>query len=95
MALAGAVFYGLPIFLSRLTTDRGLPLDSISAGTSVFFITGSVAGLFVGRWVANHDPRPLLVLSAVIGGASVIAIGQVTEVWQAYIAYGGLGIAFI
>jgi predicted MFS family arabinose efflux permease len=94
-ALAGTCFYSLPIYLSQLTNHRGLPLDSVSAGTSVFFVVGSLAGLLVGKWVIGHDPRPLLVVSAIVGGVSVIVIGQATDVWQAYIAYAGMGIAFI
>jgi MFS family permease len=95
LVMAGGAYYSLPVYLQHLTADRGLPLDQVSAGTSVTFIVGAVVGLFVGRIVTGSDPRPTIVAGGVIGGVSVAAIGQVTEVWQAYCANAGMGIAFI
>lgn len=95
LAIGGGTNYSLPIYLQHLTVDRGLPLDQVSGGTSVVFVVGSFAGLAVARYVTTRDPRPVIVAAGLVAGASIAAIGQVTTVWQAYVAYAGMGISFI
>jgi MFS family permease len=95
LAIGGGTNYSLPIYLQHLTADRGLPLAAVSGGTSVVFIVGSFTGLLVARYVTTRDPRPVIVVAGLTGGASIAAIGQVATVWQAYLAYAGMGIAFI
>jgi predicted MFS family arabinose efflux permease len=59
------------------------------------FIVGSVAGLAVARYATTRDTRPVILVAGLVGGASIAAIGQATTVWQAYLAYAGMGISFI
>jgi MFS family permease len=95
LAIGGWTNYSLPVYLQHLTEERGLPLAAISGGTSIVFIAGSLATPLTGWIVNRRDPRGVIVVGGVLGGVSVAAIGQVTEVWQAYIAYVGMGLAFI
>lgn len=59
------------------------------------FVVGSFGGLAVARYLTTRDPRAVIVVAGVVGGASIAAIGQVTAIWQAYVAYAGMGISFI
>jgi MFS family permease len=94
LAISGGTYYSVPVYLQSLTTTGGLPLGAISAGTSIQFLFGSFAGLLVARWVTRHDPRPVVFLAGVIGAASITYLGHATQVWQAYVAYAGFGLAF-
>jgi MFS family permease len=95
LLISGLTNYCLPVYLQHLTADRGLPLDAISGGTSIVFVFGAVAGLAVARYVTTRDPRPAIVAAGLVGGLSVAGIGIARTVWQAYLAYAGMGVAFI
>jgi MFS family permease len=95
LAIGGGTNYSLPIYLQHLTADRALPLAAVSGGTSIVFMVGSFTGLAVARYVTLRDPRAVIVVAGLVGGASIAGIGQATTVWQAYLAYAGMGISFI
>ena len=95
LSIGGWTNYSLPVYLQHLTADRGLPLSAVAAGTSIAFVSGSVATLVTGRIINRRDTQPMIIFAGALGGLSVAAIGQVTTVWQAYIAYIGMGVAFI
>lgn len=95
LLISGGAYYSLPVYLQHLTSERGLPLGAVSAGTGVVFVVGSLVGLATARLVNRIDPRPVIAGGGLVAGISVFAVGQVTQVWQVYLADGGMGIAFV
>ncbi|MEU4244540.1 MFS transporter [Actinoplanes sp. NPDC026619] len=91
---AGCTNYGLPLYLEHLTTDRGLSLSGVSAGTSVFFIAGALAAAPMGVVLTRVDPRTVMAFGGVLGGASLGLLGQAHTLWHAYACYAGMGAAF-
>jgi MFS family permease len=91
---AGCTNYGLPLYLEHLTTDRGLSLSGVSAGTSVFFIAGALAAAPMGVVLMRVDPRTVMAFGGVLGGASLALLGQAHGLWHAYACYAGMGAAF-
>lgn len=94
-AVGGVTNYSLPIYLDHLTSDRHLGLSGTSAATGAFYIAGSTVGLLLAKRINRSDPRRFIIGGAVVGGLSVIGIGQTTQLWQAYLTYAGMGISFL
>ncbi len=91
---AGLGFYGLAVYLNALSKERGWDIASLSLGTTVFFIVAGFTGLFVAKIIARRDARIAVVGGGVLGGASLLMLGQITAVWQLYVVYVFYGIGF-
>jgi MFS family permease len=84
---AGLSFYGLAVYLNAFSKERGWSLASISLATTVFFIVGGFAGLWVARIIARRDVRLVMVGGGVIGAVALVLLGQVQQRWQLYAVY--------
>jgi MFS family permease len=92
--LAGCSNYSLPVYLQHLTADRGLPLSGVSAGASVFFLSGAIVGWPMGRVLMRVEPRTVMLAGGVVGGVALGFVGQASALWQLYVCYVGMGVAF-
>src|SRR3954447_24155819 len=81
---SGLGFYGLAVYLNAFSRERGWPVASISLATTVYFVVGGVAGLYIARLIARRDVRIPIVAGAIAGAASLAVLGRVTERWQLY-----------
>ena len=84
---SGLGFYGLAVYLNAFSNERGWPLSSISLATTVFFVVGGVAGVFVARVIARHDVRLVVIGGGIVGGAALAVLGRVEQQWQLYVVY--------
>ncbi len=91
---SGLGFYGLAIYLRALVDERGFSTTSVSLATSLFFITGGVAGRFLARFIARHDPRPIVVGGALVAGVGMLGLGRVHALWQLYPVYVVLAVGW-
>lgn len=91
---SGLGFYGLAIYLRALVDERGFSTTSVSLATSLFFITGGLAGRVLARVIARHDPRPVVAIGAVVAGIGMTALGHVHALWQLYPVYVVLAIGW-
>ncbi len=91
---AGLTFYGLPLYLKKLTETRGFSVTDVSLATSTFWIASGISGVFVARLLARFDPRYFIVIGSLIGGACMTLIGHVTQLWQLFVVYITYGAAF-
>ena len=91
---SGLGFYGLGVYLAAFNDERGWPVASISLATTVYFIVGGVAGLFVARLIARRDVRVPIVGGAIIGGGALAVLGRVEERWQLYLVYAVFALGF-
>lgn len=91
---AGLSFYGLAVYLNAFSNERGWSLASISLATTVFFVVGGFAGLFVARTIARRDVRWVMAAGGVIGAVALVLLGQVQERWQLYAVYTLFAIGF-
>ncbi|HUF32929.1 MAG TPA: MFS transporter [Acidimicrobiales bacterium] len=91
---SGLGFYNLTVYLRALTTEQGFSVGGVSGATAVFFLTSGVVGLPVARLIERHDPRPTIAGGALLGGASLALLGQVTVLWQVYALYVVFGAGF-
>jgi len=91
---SGLGFYGLAVYLAAFSDERGWPVASISLATTLYFIIGGVAGLYVARLIARRDVRIPIVGGAIAGAVSLALLGQVTERWQLYAVYAVFALGF-
>ncbi len=91
---SGLGFYGLAVYLAAFSDERDWPVASISLATTIYFIVGGFAGLYVARVIARRDVRLPIVGGAIVGGVSLAVLGQVQERWQLYLVYAVFALGF-
>jgi MFS family permease len=94
MVSSGLGFYGLAVYLNAFNREKGWAVTSIALATTVYFIVGGAAGLYVARVIARRDVRIPIVGGAVIGGAALAVLGRVEERWQLYVVYAVFALGF-
>jgi len=94
MINSGFAFYGLAVYLNAFSNEKGWALGTISFGTTIFFIVGGAAGMWVAKLIARFDVRYVLVGGAAIAGASLGLLGQVRTQWQMFLVYGVFALGY-
>ena len=82
----GLGFYGQSVYVAELHRLRGWPASLISSGTTFFYLFGALLVAFVAEAIKAFGPRKCLVAGTFAMAAAGIAIGQVREPWQLYLA---------
>jgi MFS family permease len=94
MVSSGLGFYGLAVYLNAFSNERGWPVAEISLATTLYFVVGGVAGLYVARLIARRDVRIPIVAGAIAGAVSLAVLGHVQERWQLYLVYAVFALGF-
>jgi predicted MFS family arabinose efflux permease len=79
-------FYGQSVYLAELNRLHGWPTSLISAATTFFYLFGAVLVAFVSEAVRSCGPRNCLLGGLFAMAAAGVMIGQVTSLWQLYLA---------
>ncbi|MCP4621811.1 MAG: MFS transporter [Bradyrhizobium sp.] len=82
----GLGFYGQSVYVAELHRLRGWPTSLISSGTTFFYLFGAMLVAFVAEAIKAFGPRKCLIAGTFAMAAAGIAIGQVREPWQLYLA---------
>src|SRR3954469_272498 len=82
----GLGFYGQSVYVAELHRLRGWPTSLISSGTTFFYLSGAALVAFVSEAIKVFGPRNCLIAGAFAMAAAAVAIGQVREPWQLYVA---------
>ena len=82
----GLGFYGQSVYVAELHRLRGWPTSLISSGTTLFYLFGALLVVFVAEAIKAFGPRNCLIAGTLAMAAGGIAIGQVREPWQLYLA---------
>ncbi len=82
----GLGFYGQSVYLAELHRLHGWPASLISLGTTFFYLFGAVIVAFVSEAVRAVGPRNCLLAGIFALAAAAVLIGQVTSLWQLYLA---------
>ena len=83
-------FYGQSVYLAELHRQHGWPASLISGATTFFYLFGAVIVVFVSEAVRKFGPRACLVAGTCATAVAAIALGQVREPWQLYLANAAL-----
>src|SRR5262249_54215866 len=82
----GLGFYGQSVYVAELQRLRGWPASLISSGTTFYYLFGAALVAFVAEAIKAFGPRNCLIAGTFAMAAAAIAIGQVQEPWQLYLA---------
>ncbi len=91
---AGLAFYGLSVYLNAFSKEKGWAVGSISFAVTIFFVIGGLVGLLAARLIERFDVRIVICVGAVISGASLAVVGQVTAQWQLYVSYAVFAVGY-
>jgi MFS family permease len=82
----GLGFYGQSVYVAELHRSHGWPASLISSGTTFFYLFGAALVAFVSEAIRAFGPRNCLIAGTFAMAAAAVAIGQVREPWQLYLA---------
>ena len=82
----GLGFYGQSVYVAELHRLRGWSASLISSGTTFFYLFGAALVVFVAEAIRAFGPRNCLIAGIFAMAAAGVAIGQVREPWQLYLA---------
>src|SRR5256886_14028065 len=82
----GFGFYGQSVYVAELQRLRGWPASLISSGTTFFYLLGALLVAFVAEAIKAFGPRNCLIAGTFAMALAGVAIGQVREPWQLYLA---------
>jgi predicted MFS family arabinose efflux permease len=82
----GLGFYGQSVYVAELQRLRGWPASLISSGTTFFYLFGALLVAFVAEAIKAFGPRNCLIAGTFAMALAGVAIGQVREPWQLYLA---------
>ncbi|MBV9564362.1 MAG: MFS transporter [Bradyrhizobium sp.] len=83
-------FYGQSVYLAELQRARGWPASLISGATTFFYLFGALIVVFVAEAVKKFGPRNCLIAGTCATALAAVALGQVREPWQLYLADAAL-----
>jgi predicted MFS family arabinose efflux permease len=90
----GLGFYGQSVYVAELHRLHGWPTSLISAGTTFFYLFGAALVVFVSEAIKSFGPRKCLVSGTLAMAAAAVAMGQVREPWQLFLANAVLAIGW-
>ncbi|WP_407149963.1 MFS transporter [Bradyrhizobium sp. ORS 86] len=82
----GLGFYGQSVYVAELQRLHGWPASLISSGTTFFYLFGAALVAFVSEAIKAFGPRKCLIAGTLAMAAASVAIGEVREPWQLYLA---------
>jgi predicted MFS family arabinose efflux permease len=82
----GLGFYGQSVYVAELQRLHGWPASLISSGTTFFYLAGAGLVVFVSEATKAFGPRSCLIAGTCAMAAAAVAVGQVREPWQLYLA---------
>jgi predicted MFS family arabinose efflux permease len=90
----GLGFYGQSVYVAELQRLHGWPASLISSGTTFFYLAGAALVAFVSEAIRSFGPRNCLIAGTFAMAAAAVAIGQVREPWQLYLADAVLAVGW-
>src|SRR5436190_10061243 len=90
----GVGYYGLATFLRPLQDEHDWSAGVVSGASGLYFVVSGVAAYLVGPAIDRGGPKRLMAVGAVLTGISAAAVGFVETVWQLYLAYAVMALAF-
>src|SRR3954449_2559987 len=90
----GVGYYGLATFLRPLQDEHDWSAGVVSGATGLFFAVSGVSAFVVGPVIDRRGPKRMMAIGAVLTGVSAAAVGFVETVWQLYVVYAVMALAY-
>ena len=90
----GVGYYGLSTFLRPLQDEHDWSAGVVSGATGVFFLVSGLSALVAGPRIDRRGPKQMMAIGAILTGISAAAVGFIHSVWQLYLAYSVMAVAY-
>ncbi|MCC6381413.1 MAG: MFS transporter [Dehalococcoidia bacterium] len=90
----GVGYYGLAVFLKPLKDEHHWSTTAVSGATGLYFTIAGLVGAAIGPRIDRSGPVLFMVVGSVLLGLSAAAIGVVESLWQLYLVYAVLAVAY-
>lgn len=90
----GVGYYGLSVFLRPLQDEQGWSAGVVSGATGLYFAVSGVSALVVGPVIDRRGPKAMMAIGVLLTAASAAAVGFVGAVWQLYVVYAVMALAY-
>jgi sugar phosphate permease len=90
----GVGYYGLSIFLRPLEDEHDWSAAVVSGASGLYFVVSGASAFVVGPVIDRRGPKRMMALGALLTGASATAVGFVDEIWQLYLVYVVMALAY-
>lgn len=88
-----AMFYSFPALILVWERDLGWSKTELSGALTLSLVTAAVLAPVVGRLIDHGFGRFVFTGCALLGAILLALLSQVTELWQFYVVWLGLGVA--
>ena len=90
----GVGYYGLAVFLKPLKDEHQWSTTAVSGATGLYFSVSGLTSGFVGPRIDRSGPMAFMAIGIFISGVAAALIGVVDELWQLYLVYTIMAVAF-
>src|SRR5438067_725726 len=73
----GVLWYAFAVFLAPVRRALGLATVTVSGALSLALIVAALAGVAIGRWLDDHDPRPVMAAGSLLASLCVYGWSRV------------------
>jgi MFS family permease len=88
-----AFYYLFPALLPEWERTMGWTKTELSGAMTLALLTSALLAPFAGRLIDHGSGRYMFTGGTVFGGVMLVALSQVTQLWQFYVVWFGLGVA--
>ncbi len=90
--MAGTGFYSFGVLLKPLMNEFGWSRGTVSIAQSIYLLMAAASGLLVGKLGERYSVRKIVLVGALVGGASFLLLSLTANLWYLYTLYFFLGI---
>jgi sugar phosphate permease len=94
MVGVGVGYYGLAVFLRPLSEEHGWSTTAVSGATGMYFAISGLSAAVIGPRIDRNGPILYMVIGLIATSIAVSLIGFVDQLWQLYLVYAALAVAF-
>ena len=88
----GIVYYGFTVLLPVLEAEQGWSRGVQSGAFSLAILLSGIGAAPVGRWLDSRGPRVLMTAGSVAATLLLLALSQVSSLFQFYVVWALLGV---
>ena len=93
MISSGTGFYCFGIFMEPVREDFNWTKAQVTWIITIYWIVSGLAAPVLGKLIDIHGPRKVMLMTATLNGACLLALSAVNSLWQFYLAYGVKAVA--
>jgi MFS family permease len=89
----GTFYYAFAVLMHPMGAELGWSSAEMNGALSCGLGTTGLLSYGIGRWIDRQGGRGLMVLGALLGSVLFVLWSQVSELWQLYVIWIGIGAA--